>query len=298
MSQGNHRIKFCLLEIGLGLLLALSPGWLCPGRAVAEDQQGAQQQTGAAEQGSKPQPAPQSAGEQRKVAIKEVPGPVRFELTSRSELKYEQTFLEDTGYVMRAILSGSYAFPSAKMSVGFDEIPMVRIDTPGHSEDWMLGDAILRYGYVPYISPKQDFGLVFVTNLTLPTGDFEGGAGAGRYDLEPRLFLPYKVNKTYTIVPAVYHKFTLAKKEDGVQDSKFLTLRLINLIYTSPSSYIIVEPRLYRDFETNKTSGELRFQVGAMLTMNLGAYLEYSAGIGGERYFDGRVAAAFRYFFR
>jgi hypothetical protein len=250
------------------------------------------------QQDAQPQPPPQSPDAQRKVAIKEVPGPVRFELTTRSELKYEQTFLEDTGYMMRAILSGSYAFPSAKMSVGFDEIPLVRIDTPGHSEDWMLGDIIVRYGYVPYISPKQDFGLVFVTNLTLPTGDFEGGAGAGRYDLEPRLFLPYKFNKTYTIVPAVYHKFTLAKREHGVQDSKFLTLRLINLFYTSPSSYIIVEPRLYRDFETNKTSGELRFQVGAMLTANIAAYLEYSAGIGGERYFDGRVGAALRYFFR
>ncbi len=256
----------------------------------------------AAEQGRKPPADAQAQGTQQldaqqKTAIKEVPGPIRFELTSRMELKYEQTFLEGTGYVIRPILLGSYAIPSLRMSFGFDEIPMVRINTPGHSEDWMMGDIILRHGYVPYISPDQNFGLVYVTNLTLPTGDFDGGGGAGRYDLEPRLFLPYKFNKTYTIVPAVYEKFTIAKKEDGVENSNLLTLRLINLIYTSPGSYIIVEPRLYHDFEARKTSGELRFQFGSMLTRNLGAYLEYSAGIGGERYFDGRAIGAFRYFF-
>ena len=132
----------------------------------------------------------------------------------------------------------------------------------------------------------------------MPTGDFEGGGGAGRYDLEPRLFLPYKFNKTYTIVPALYEKFTVAKKENGVENSNLLTLRLINLIYASPATYIIVEPRLYHDFEGKETSGELRFQFGTMLTRNLGGYLEYSAGIGGERYFDGRVIGAIRYFFR
>jgi len=296
MTQKDARIKSSAVCICLGLMLLLHSGWICPKEAHGERQGGEQGKV--AEQSAEPQPTSEDQKVQEQAKIKEVPGPIRFELTSRTELKYEQTFLEDTGYVMRAILSGSYAIPSLKMSFGFDEIPMVRIDTPGHSEDWMLGDIILRYGYVPYISPQQSFGLVLVTNLTLPTGDFEGGAGAGRYDLEPRLFFPYKFNKTYTIVPAVYEKFTLAKKENGVPVSNLLTLRLINLIFTSPGSYIILEPRLYQDFEAKETSGELRFQIGAMLTMNLSAYLEYSAGIGGERTFDGRVAAAFRYFFR
>jgi|GEM_PF-5326248 len=243
-------------------------------------------------------PSPVGRAEQVPGRVLEVPGPVRFELTSRSELKYEQTFFEQSGYRMRAILSGSYALPRLKMSFGFDEIPLVRYEVPGRSEDWMLGDIILRYGYVPYLSPRQDLGVVAVANLTLPTGDFEGGAGEGRYNLEPRLFLPYRVNPFYTVVPGIYYQFTLAKKEAGVQDSKFLTLRLINIFYPTRGSYLIVEPRLFRDFESNATSGELRFQAGTMITPNLNAYLEYSAGIGGERYCNGWVGAALRYFFR
>lgn len=244
---------------------------------------------------------PLSTGEgavQPSVRVKEVPGPIRFELTTRAELKYEQTFFEQDGHMIRAILSGSYVIPRLRMSLGFDEIPLIRHERPGQSEDWMLGDVVLRYGYVPYISPRQDLGAVLVANLTLPTGDFEGGAGAGLYNLEPRFFLPYKVNPYYTVVPAAYYQFTLGRKEKDVQELKLLTLRLINIFYPTRGSYLILEPRLYRDFESNRTSGELRLQVGTMVTSTLSAYLEYSAGIGGERYFDGRIAAALRYFLR
>jgi hypothetical protein len=135
--------------------------------------------------------------------------------------------------------------------------------------------------------------------LTVPTGDFEKGLGAGRYALEPRLFLPYRVNQSFTIVPAIYYMFTLEnEKKPAQQDVTLLTLRLINFYYPSTKSYVLVEPRLYYDFEASKASGELRFQLGTLLTPNIIGSLEYEAGIGMNRPFDGKIVGVLRYLFR
>jgi hypothetical protein len=92
--------------------------------------------------------------------------------------------------------------------------------------------------------------------------------------------------------------FTLAKQVDLAQDVSLLTLRLMNFYYTSAKSYVLVEPRRYYDFEARKASGELRFQLGTLLTPNILASLEYEAGIGINRPFDGKIVGALRYLFR
>jgi hypothetical protein len=288
MTQRTHRIRLFLFCIGLGLLLLVPLGRGYAQAPSAEEQ-------GTKQQATSEQEAPQQQTEQ--APIQGVPGPISYELTSRMELKYEQIFLkESAGQVYRILLAGSYVY--SNMSFGIDELPIIKIDTPGLSEGFALGDLILRYGWVPYVSPSGNFGLDLVTNLTLPTGDFNKGMGAGRYALEPRLFLPYKFNQWFTIVPAIYYMFTLAKQEDLAQDVSLLTLRLINFYYPSTKSYVLVEPRLYYDFEASKASGELRFQFGTMLTRNIQSYLEYDAGLGINRPFDGKVVGALRYFFR
>ena len=293
MAQRNHRIRVSFLCIGLGLFLLLTLGW-SHAQAAAEEQ-GPKQPP--ATGGEAPQQPAAQGQEAQQQATQGVPGPIRYELTSRMELKYEQIFLkESSGQVYRILLAGSYAF--SNMSFGIDELPIIKIDTPGLSEGFALGDLILRYGWVPYVSPSGNFGIDLVTNLTLPTGDFDKGVGAGRYALEPRLFLPYKVTQWFTIVPAIYYMFTLAKQEDLAQDVSLLTLRLLNFYYPSTKSYVLVEPRLYYDFEARKASGELRFQLGTLLTPNILGSLEYEAGIGINRPFDGKIVGVLRYFFR
>jgi hypothetical protein len=299
MAQRNHRIRVSFLCIRLGLFLLLTLGWSHARATVAEEQEGKQQP---ATKQEAPQQQPASQGqeaEQTQTPKTEVgvPGPIRYELTSRVELKYEQIFLkESAGQVYRILLVGSYAF--SNMSFGVDELPIIKIDTPGLSEGFALGDLILRGAWVPYVSPSGNFGIDLVTNLTLPTGDFDKGLGAGRYALEPRLFLPYRLSQSFTIAPAIYYMFTLAKQQDLAQDVSLLTFRLMNFYYPSTKSYVLVEPRLYYDFEARKVSGELRFQLGTLLTRNILGSLEYEAGLGVNRPFDGKIVAALRYFFR
>ena len=318
MNQRNHRIGVPFLCIVQWLLLLLAFGGPGSPRAAEVEagqmssqktgkeqtpkqeettqEQGAKQEAASEQKAPQQQPAPQ--GQQTEQApIQGVPGPIRYELTSRIELKYEQIFLkESAGQVYRILFVGSYAF--SNMSFGFDELPVLKIDTPGLSQRFLLGDIILRGAWVPYVSPSGNFGIDLVTNLTLPTGDFDKGVGAGRYAPEPRLFLPYRVSQSFTIAPAIYYMFTLAKQQDLAQDVSLLTLRLMNFYYPSTKSYVLVEPRLYYDFEASKASGELRFQFGTLLTPNILGSLEYEAGIGINRPFDGKIVGALRYLFR
>ena len=298
MTQRIHRITASFLSIGLTLLLSLTPAGSYGQAAAAAEEQGAKQQATGKQEAPQQQPAAQGQEASQQAATQGVPGPIRYELTSRMELKYEQIFLkESAGQVYRILFAGSYAF--SNMSFGIDELPLLKIDTPALSEGFMVGDMIFRYGWVPYVSPSGNFGLDLVTNLTLPTGDFEKGLGGGRYALEPRLFLPYKVNQSFTIVPAIYYMFTLEnEKKLAQEDVSLLTLRLINFYYPSTKSYVLVEPRLYYDFEASKASGELRFQLGTLLTPNIIGSLEYEAGIGMNRPFDGKIAGVLRYLFR
>jgi len=296
MAQCGHQIKMSLSCFGLGLLLLLTAG-SGYARASGAEEQGTKQQATSEQEAPQQQPAAQGQEVPQQAAVHGVPGPIRFELTSRMESKYEQIFYETSGHVHRFLLSGSYAF--SNMSVGIDELPIIKVDTTGHpDEGYTLGDVILRFGYVPYIAPSGNFGAALVTNLTCPTGDFEKGAGNGRFALEPRLFLPYKVNQWFTTVPAMYYMFTLKKEEELAQKVSLLTLRLINIFYPSPNTYLIVEPRYYYDFEGNKPSGELRFNIGTMITRNTTAFLEYSAGLGVNKLFEAKAACGLRYFFR
>ena len=298
MAQRNHRIRVSFLCIGLGLFLLLTLGW---GHAQAAAEEQEEKQPPATKQEA-PQQQPASQGqeaEQPQTPKTEVgvPGPIRYELTSRMELKYEQIFYEKSGHVHRFLLSGSYAF--SNVSIGIDEFPIIKVDTVGHPEEgYTLGDVIFRFGYVPYVAPSGNFGAALVTNLTCPTGDFEKGASNGRYALEPRLFLPYKFTQWFTIVPALYYMFTLKKEEELAQEVSLLTLRLINIFYPSRTTYVIVDPRYYYDFEAKQHSGELRFNIGTMITQNTAAFVEWSAGLGVNRLFEAKAACGLRYFFR
>lgn len=318
MIRCNHRSGVSFLCIVLSLLLQLAFGPGSPRAAEVEAGQTSPQKTGkeqipkqeetTQEQGAKqeaageqkaPQQQPEPQGQQTEQAsIQGVPGPIRYELTSRIELKYEQIFLKESGgQAYRILFAGSYAF--SNMSFGFDELPLLKIDTPALSEGFLVGDMIFRYAWVPYVSPSGNFGLDLVTNLTVPTGDFEKGLGGGRFALEPRLFLPCKLSQSFTIVPAIYYMFTIENEKKAAQeDVTLLTLRLLNFYYPSTKSYVLVEPRLYYDLEASKASGELRFQLGTLLNPNIIASLEYEAGIGINRPFDGKIVAALRYLFR
>ncbi len=296
MTQRTHRIRLFLSCIGLGLLLLvpLGSGYA---QAPSAEEQGTKQQAASEQEAPQEQPAAQGQEVPQQAATHGVPGPIRFELTPRVELKYEQILYETSGHVHRFLLSGSYVF--SNISIGVDEFPIIKVDTTGHpDEGYMLGDIILRFGYVPYVAPSGNFGVALVTNLTCPTGDFEKGASNGRFAPEPRLFLPYKVNQWFTIVPAFYYMFTLKKEEELAQKVNLLTLRLINIFYPSSTTYLIVEPRYYYDFEGNSPSGELRFHIGTMITRNTTAFVEYSAGLGVNKLFEAKAACGLRYFFR
>jgi hypothetical protein len=296
MAQCGRQIKMSLLCFGMGLLLLLTAG-SGYARATGAEEQGTKQQATSEQEAPQQQPAAQGQEVPQQAAVHGVPGPIRFELTSRMESKYEQIFYETSGHVHRFLLSGSYVF--SNISIGVDEFPIIKVDTMSRADEgYTLGDIILRFGYVPYIAPSGNFGAALVTNLTCPTGDFEKGAGNGRFAPEPRLFLPYKVNPWFTTVPAVYYMFTLKKEEELAQKVSLLTLRLINIFYPSSNTYLIVEPRYYYDFEGNKPSGELRFHIGTMITRNTTAFVEYSAGLGAHRPFEGKAACGLRYFFR
>jgi hypothetical protein len=297
MAKVAHRMRRYFLCISLGLFLLLILNWTHAHAAGGTTEQGTKPQ--GKTEGQAPGLRTETEGKdaQPQATPNEVPGPIRFELTSRMELKYEQISYEVSGHVHRFLFSGSYAF--SNMSIGIDELPIIKVDTAEHpGEDYTLGDVIFRWGCVPYLASSQDFGAILVTNLTWPTGDFDEGASCGRYDLEPRLFLPYRVNRRWTIVPALYEKFTLEKKEKLAPDSNLLTLRLINIIYPSPTTYCIAEPRFYYDFVADRPSGEIRFSIGTMLKRNLTGFLEYSAGLGVSKLFESKAACGLRYFFR
>lgn len=157
-------------------------------------------------------------------------------------------------------------------------ITYVDSDFPGRG-DRGIGNTRISYSYLPYEKPPkhrlQPFGVALLIDVFAPTGQLARGTGGGGWRVEAGVVVGLQPTERLQILPAV--RYTESYGEGHGPDLNFLGVEA-GLLYEPARflSWLLYLPRYSYDFDFEEYSLNHGFQVGKMLTDQIGVFGSYS----------------------
>ena len=159
-----------------------------------------------------------------------------------------------------------YNLQDLKYNIGI-EIPLMRRDGNNQGLNG-LGDILLATNYTGTISKQLLYGLQL--ELRTPTAS-KSELGIGRFEISPAAFLEYSFLDGFFIAGGLkyYHSFWGNSDRADINKMRIRT----NFGYISPTDWwIIIDPKLYLDFEHSRQELYLEFEGGFMFRGNVAFY--------------------------
>jgi len=180
---------------------------------------------------------------------------------------------EGHGLTYGVKLTGSYVLEAVdNYALGF-ELPLLQSDIPGLKRQFGLGDITMNNTFVPY--RKEDLDGWFnaaglFCSVTMPTGQFDAGLGAGNWLVAPALLLSFEVGPVRAF-PSVGYQFAFAGSGTvGRNRAPLSEGPLVNTVLAGPVPdpyYIAITPQYFYDrlAASNPHAFSLTLQMGRML---------------------------------
>ena len=169
-----------------------------------------------------------------------------------------------------------YNLEDLKYNVGI-EIPLMRWNGNNQGLNG-LGDILLATNYTGTISKQLLYGLQ--VELVTPTAS-KTELGCGRFEISPAAFLEYSFLDGFFIAGGLKYYHSFWGNSDRV-DIRKMRIRT-NFGYISPTDWwVIVDPKLYLDFEHSRQEFYLEFEGGFMFRGNVAFYLKPGFHAAGE----------------
>jgi hypothetical protein len=185
-----------------------------------------------------------------------------------------------------------YVMPLARrtMSAGID-IPIVTSNVTGRTEV-AFGDLGAQWKWIPWIEKSK--GIVVGVDTTWSTSTNEA-LGAGRHVVTPFVQMVFLPSGSVVAGVSYAQRESIGGDADRLDVSQGIASLYLAWL-PARTTWLIAEPQILMDYESDDTSGRVDLEWGRLLFGGVGTYIRPGIGLGSTRArpFDWKVEVGFR----